>query len=411
MEVNLLNLNHLLQTLKENQLLAAGIGLGGAGLMSFWLKDVPKFLFNYIKRMSTTTLTITSQHLSFYNTLKWIEINYKNTNFRNLKLNNGKYGENDAMTSIGYGIHYIFYKRILFIITLTKDSQNQSCQDKDIINITKIGRNRKIFDNFIKEINSVDKQDNLIKIYKFSNFWEYIKKIRKRNINNIFIEKSKKDELMTLLNNFVNNEDWYIENEIPYQLGILLHGTPGSGKSSLIRAMASYLNYPIYYISMKNIIKIEEAMNELPNKSIVVIEDIDTNSLTHSRDKLNNKSNNVISTIDDSNNDSDDNKLIGLSEILNSIDGILSSHGRILVMTTNYIEKLDEALIRPGRIDLQLEMGFANMEILQNFINKFYPNNNMPQGFKIKSNISVATLQDMMLKGYDFNTFIKKIKG
>lgn len=399
-------LHKIFETIQSNQLLMTGLGLSGAGIITFWVKDVPRSIYAFLKRELTTELIITSQNIVFHNLLKWIEKNYKNNSFRKLKLTNGRWGYEDATTtSIGYGYHYIKYKKTILFINLFKETANQTANDKETLTIVKFGRSRKLFDELINEIKTLDVDMTKTKIYKMEDNWMYVKDQKKRSLDSIFIEKEKKDMLVNNLSRFINKEQWYIDNGIPYQLGILLYGAAGTGKTSLIKAISGYLNYPVYYLSPKKLSKIECAMSTLSDKCIVVIEDIDSNCLTHSREKkVNSEENTMIEEF----------STISLSEILNSLDGMFSAHGRILIATTNHIENLDSALIRPGRIDLKIEIGFVNSEILISFIKNFYPNNkidfNIINNIKLKPNISVAMLQNMVLQGNSENEIIEFVK-
>jgi chaperone BCS1 len=394
-------LNNLNTIIQNNPMLTAVIGLSGAGIATFWLKDVPKSIYNFLKRELTTELIITSQNKVFHELLKWIDKKYRNKNFRKIKLTNGRWGYNDeTTTSIGYGFHWIRYKNKFFLINLNKESSNQSEYDKETMTILIIGRSRKIFDELVKEVSTIDLDLTKTKVYKMEDSWSYIKDQQKRSLNSIFIEKYKKDLLIDTLSKFIENEQWYIDNGIPYQLGILLYGAPGTGKTSLIKAIAGYLNYPIYYLSPKKLGKIETAMSTLSDKCIVVVEDIDSNYLTHTREVINNST-----SVDDKL--MEEFSTISLSEVLNSLDGMFSVHGRILIATTNHIESLDAALIRPGRIDLKIEVGYVNNEILKDFLNKFYPNNKTKTiNLELKPNLTIAALQNLVLNGNDIEDII-----
>jgi chaperone BCS1 len=404
-------INKFINIIQNNQFLLTGLGLSGAGIITFWLKDFPREIINLLKKEFTTQMVLTSSHIVFHNFMKWIEINYSNKNFRVLKVTNGRWGSNQkTTTSIGYGVHWIFYKNRPLLIQLTKDNNNQSSQDKETVLIVKIGRSRKLFDILINELKTMtDTDKDCIDTYTMTDYWDFIRSQRKRSIDTIFIEKEKKDLLFNNIHRFIQNEGWYIDKAIPYQYGILLYGPPGTGKTSIIKAISSYLNFPIYYLPVDKLSKIDHAMNSLPNKALLVIEDIDTSSSTHKRRSKSIKQNNSNeSTVEL--NYMDELNSISLSEILNALDGIFSVHGRILIATTNHIENLDPALIRPGRIDLKIEVGYVNNEILLQFINRFYKDNidhNLINNLKIKPNITVAMLQNLILQNKSINDIIE----
>jgi hypothetical protein len=162
----------------------------------------------------------------------------------------------------------------------------------------------------------------------------------------------------------------------------MLHGTPGAGKTSTIKAIAKDTNRHIFnlslrkYTTQKQLINLffNENVNIVPennggkqttyaipvNQRIYVIEDIDCLTDVVFDRKL--KKNSVQENGDG----------ITLSFILNLLDGILETPGRILIITTNYPEKLDKALIRPGRIDIKINFANATKELIREMINNFY---------------------------------------
>ena len=388
---------NFVQLLKDNQFLVAGLGLSGAGLLTFWLRDVPVRIFSFLKRQLTTDLTIQNYDLVFYDILKWIRVKNQTKNFRTLKLNNGKWGSDErAMTSMGYGYHIISYKNTFLFVNYYKENESISDKVKESIIITKLGRSRKLFTSLIRDVEKLNEDITKLKLYKMDNGWCFSNRFRKRNINSTFIDKKKKLLIFNNIDNFIKREKWYISKGIPYQYGVLLHGKPGTGKTSLIKAIATKYNYNIYYLAPGKIHEIENALTTCSEKAIVVIEDIDTNTVVHKRKK--NKQKNLL----------DDLSVINLSDILNALDGLNNIHGRLLICTTNHIDHLDKALIRPGRFDLLVEVGFANKEILKQFFNYYFPKTKIKlNGILIRPNVSVADLQNMILLGYDY----KKILG
>src|SRR5690606_10613681 len=112
--------------------------------------------------------------------------------------------------------------------------------------ITKVGRSHKFFDNLIKEINSIKDDNDKTEINTFRyDYWSFAGKQPKRAFDSVLIPESSLNKITKTLEEFVNSEQWYVERGIPYQLGILLYGPPGTGKTSLIRAIAAYMDRSI----------------------------------------------------------------------------------------------------------------------------------------------------------------------
>lgn len=147
---------------------------------------------------------------------------------------------------------------------------------------------------------------------------------------------------------------------IPYRRGYLLHGSPGSGKSSFITALAGSfsLNICILNLSERGLTddKLNHLMTNLPERSILLLEDIDSAFNLRKQVGENEGFNSNVT----------------FSGLLNSLDGVASGEKRIVFMTTNFVERLDDALIRPGRVDLIEELGDAEQSQVRELLLKFY---------------------------------------
>ncbi|KAL5713293.1 hypothetical protein ACHQM5_015385 [Ranunculus cassubicifolius] len=155
------------------------------------------------------------------------------------------------------------------------------------------------------------------------------------------------------LDGFVKRKDFYRSVGKAWKRGYLLYGPPGTGKSSLIAAIANYLNFDIYDLDLSEIEENSELRKLLvttSNKSILVIEDIDCNIDLHERASDHNDDTIDLST-----------RHVNLSGMLNFIDGLWSTCGdeRIIIFTTNHKDKLDPALIRPGRMDMHILLSYC----------------------------------------------------
>jgi truncated hemoglobin YjbI len=196
------------------------------------------------------------------------------------------------------------------------------------------------------------------------------------------------DELKERLDLFVNHPEWYAERGIPHSLGIMLHGIPGAGKTSTIKAIAKDTHRHIFNLSLRAFTTQKQLLNLFFNESVVVhkydgskttynipinrrvyvIEDIDCmTDVTLDRTLIQTHGQSAQTQPQEGAGDA-----VTLSFLLNLLDGVLETPGRILVITSNYPEKLDKALVRPGRIDVKIEFKNASREFIREMVERFY---------------------------------------
>lgn len=269
-----------------------------------------------------------------------------------------------------------------------------------------------------------------------------------RTFNNIFFDGKK--QLIDKIDFFINNKDWYYQKGITYSLGIGLHGPPGTGKTSFIKALANYTNRHIIILSLK-LIKTKAQLENLFfentynddneaysiswDKKIIVFEDIDCIGdivLNREEKEMNKKksirnknvNNNdetvnvgdIIQTICELNDKSPTISIknepsITLDDILNLWDGIRETPGRILVISSNHYAKLDPALVRPGRIDITHELSNASYNTISDIYLHLFGNQidkNKLQ--KVKENFySPAELINIYVSNKNENDFMDRL--
>ncbi|KAA8530298.1 hypothetical protein F0562_005007 [Nyssa sinensis] len=201
--------------------------------------------------------------------------------------------------------------------------------------------------------------------------WSHVVFEHPASFQTLAMDTKKKKEIMDDLITFSNAKEYYARIGKSWKRGYLLHGPPGTGKSTMIAAIANFLHYDIYDLELtavKDNTELRKLLIETSNKSIIVIEDIDCSlDLTGQRKKGKKKCEDHRDEKDQIKEESEDeteNSKVTLSGLLNFIDGLWSASGgeRIVIFTTNYVEKLDPALIRRGRMDKHIELSYCNFE-------------------------------------------------
>ena len=252
-----------------------------------------------------------------------------------------------------------------------------------------------------------------------------------KTFDNLFFDG--KTELINKINFFNNNKDFYDKFGISHTLGFALSGPPGTGKTSIVKCIANYLNRHIITIPIDKINSLDELYHvffestyNTNNKKnsitftdkIILIEDIDCMSdiVKKRRDDTGldfSDSEESYCDLDSKKKTKMDfkkmldkkNKKMTLSDLLNIIDGIVSTPGRIIIITSNHYNKLDPALVRPGRIDHHIQMGNASQETVREIYLKYF-NKDLGNSV-VKTNISPAQLINYAITGE--KNFIKHV--
>ncbi|CAN6341025.1 unnamed protein product [Urochloa humidicola] len=220
---------------------------------------------------------------------------------------------------------------------------------------------------------AIEAQDRTLRIYmtEYSSEWSPIDLHHPSTFDTLAMDHKLKQSIIDDLNRFIKRKDYYKKIGKAWKRGYLLYGPPGTGKSSLIAAMANLLRFDIYDLELTEVNSnsdLRRLLVGMSNRSILVVEDIDCTIELKQREEGEGR---------DKSNSTEENKgedKVTLSGLLNFVDGLWSTSGeeRIIVFTTNYKERLDPALLRPGRMDMHIHMGYCTQESFRILANNYH---------------------------------------
>lgn len=290
----------------------------------------------------------------------------------------------------------------------------------EMLSISVVARNNSILKQLVLQAKKEYEAEAVhrIQIYFADSYgsWRYTDSRHKRPLSSIVLNPGVKEMLVADTKDFLKSEKWYADRGIPFRRGYLLYGVPGSGKSSLIHALAGELMLDIYVVSLSsswiNDSTLTTLMGRVPTRCIVLLEDLDaafTRSVSRAKDKdkEKKKSDAKSDNEDESSSGSgssrsrrnrnkenlSDVNTLTLSGLLNALDGVAAAEGRILFATTNHLEQLDPALCRPGRMDVWIEFKNASKFQAENLFRNFFPSADADPPIALDSETDLDTLE------------------
>jgi len=258
--------------------------------------------------------------------------------------------------------------------TIMKVFESQDCSSYEILlsKIVASSQNKQALISFIDNAKEDIKKDynehkkcskETMRIYYYKkDYWALLSKAPKRPIETIYLKEGQRDSILSYINEFFSTEtrNIYLSFGIPYKSVSLIYGPPGSGKTSIIKGIASALDCDLYILPItkdmldQDFVSAFSYINDNEDKEkIIVIEDVDTYF--------------------DERKEGDKNNGITLQGFLNCLDGFTCVEGTMLFLTANKPEVLDYAVIRSCRIDHKIELDYADKYQTKEMFEKFLP--------------------------------------
>ena len=333
----------LFATVQSNPYFHAGAGLYGLGAIAMVSRIGWRVGAEFSRRKFLASVEMTNRDPSYRWVMEWMANHKGNTyHHRSIQTTDVTVHANNSISSNmtfvpSPGIHYFMHGGGFFWVKRSR--QIEKTMGTDVLETLQVttfashwGAMRNILDEAAQEASYQDRDKTIIFTVSGAKWVRFHDPRPKKPITSVILPEGKKENMLADVRGFLEARSWYENIGIPYRRGYLLHGPPGCGKSSFVMALAGELDMAICILSLSNRSLDDEGlimlMNTAPQRSILLLEDIDRAFSAESR--------------------------VTVSGLLNSIDGVAAQEGRLLFLTTNHLDKLDGALIRPGRCDVRL---------------------------------------------------------
>ncbi len=371
-----------------------------AALKSFaW--TLPKKAWEQIKKRFILSITFASGEAGYAMLRDWLAHHPYAKKARDVRMGfdtaTGKF-----VLVPGHGSHMLWFNGPLWI-KHTKTQNNAGggfSYPEESYSVSMFALHHSKMLRFLAELERYqEKEVSSLVVYTWrAGYWNWFGSKRKRSMDTVYMPDTLKNELIKVIKDFLAAEDWYAARGIPWRIGIMLEGPPGSGKTTIATGLAGYFDKALYSMNLSTIGNDEtllHAFSTAQRNGMVLIEDADGFDAAQDRGNIEAEESPAGSEEEITASDGDAPKApptnsgsltagtavkkakkegVTVSGLLNAIDGVAATEGRILIVTTNDVSKLDPALLRSGRIDHRFHIGHLTPNDVLSMFKCFYPN-------------------------------------
>jgi mitochondrial chaperone BCS1 len=361
----------------QNQFASGGLLLMAIGSIGAMLRAVPAWLWDWIVRQTTMTISVTNDDVAF----RWIKEWFLEQKFlkrvRHVDLDTTLRGAVMAMIPAP-GHHRFIHAGRPFEVWFSRSEDTKGYTPRRVESLTfrTIGRDRAFLQRFVEDIVACHRRKESVAsyLYLWDQAWECVEAYCPRLLDSVILKPGEKEHVLADVNKFRASKQRYRQLGVPYHRGYLFYGPPGSGKTSLVSALANHFGLSIYLFNLSelNDRTLRSAMSAVPENSLVLFEDIDCMKAGNRRADMDSTDGRQPPARTPEKN-APDGAVVTLSGLLNVLDGFQAPENVIFAMTTNRAGELDPALLRPGRIDYRLYMGEASEWQRIELYRRFFP--------------------------------------
>ncbi|KAH7336698.1 mitochondrial chaperone-like protein bcs1 [Rhexocercosporidium sp. MPI-PUGE-AT-0058] len=370
-----------LDALFNNPLFAGGLGLAGLGAAAAVARKGVVRGASLVKKRLLINVEISKRDHSYQWILAWLSLPRPQAGFIASRLTrihdysintvqkseeNGGVSHAHMMLQPGYGKYIIKHKNAYLSVSREKQTtaNHTTGEPHETVTLTTLYAHRHIFEDIFGQAHhmamSAQEGKTVMHTCQGQEWKPFGDPRKKRPLQSVVLDHGIKERIVDDVKDFLARQSWYVDRGIPYRRGYLLYGPPGSGKSSFIQGLAGELDFGVAIINLSERgmtdDKLAHLLTKLPPKTILLLEDAD--SAFRNRRQVD--------------EDGYSGGTVTFSGLLNALDGVAAGEERIAFLTTNHIDRLDEALIRPGRVDMTVRIGEATRHQAGEMWDRFY---------------------------------------
>jgi chaperone BCS1 len=368
-------LKHLLAS--QNQFASGGLLLMAVGSVGVFLRSLPQQAWRWVVQQTTMTITVKDDDDAFVWVKEWLLEQSFLKRLRRVDLDTTLRGTEMALIPAP-GRHLFWHEGRPFWVWFYRSDETtgRSQRRTESLTFRTVGRRQAYLKRFAAEIVACHRRKarTASYLYVFDDCWTYVSAYSPRLLDSVVLKPGEKEHLLQDLAHFRASRPRYRKLGVPYHRGYLLFGPPGTGKTSLVSGLAARFGMSIYMVNLNefNDRSLKMAMNDVPENSVILFEDIDCMKAGDRRLGMHPAGETHAPA---ERQDRNTPTLVGvtLSGLLNVLDGFHAPENVVYMMTTNSVESLDPALLRPGRIDYRLFMGEASQSQRVELYRRFFP--------------------------------------
>ncbi|KAK5725299.1 Complex III assembly protein translocase and chaperone [Elasticomyces elasticus] len=395
--------------LLNNPFFTAGFGLAGLGVLyGMALEGYSKLSYDWVLNWMTAQYQVGASSSSVQTgimerTIRRFMPGLHHLQIETSTLKSASGTEKTAFSLVpGHGKHILRYRNAFIAVSRERVDRNFDAMGKpfETVRLTTLYSHRHIFEDIVREAfeMAVRSTEGKTVVFTSQNMsWQASgQPKRRRPFDSVVLEKGLAESVLSDVHEFLDARTWYLDRGIPYRRGYLLYGPPGTGKTSFCQALAGELDFNIAMLSLSQRGLTDDLLNHLllnvPPRTLVLLEDADA----------------AFSNRRQTESDGYSGANVTYSGLLNALDGVASAEERMIFMTTNHIDRLDDALIRPGRVDMTVHLDNATEWQMEKLWDRFYGEQDVTGEGKrrflaratsagLPGNVSTAALQGLFL--------------